>query len=475
MYPLMHRAAILLFTASLLLFACTTTVQEPTTTPAAESVTVEVPVRVTVEVTRIVPQQIIVEATPTPPEACAPTTFSGAEEFVIGAVLPLSTEGDMLSGFAMQASLSIAVSELNRAGGIRGVPVRLITYDSSGDPDQAAAYVQRLATQDCAVAITGFVHDRSAVASADRADVLGIPVIIAGATTDAIPRSHYDGVFRIAPSDAMLAEMPAKWLAEVGDYNGDGALFVATMVDSRKLATPEMQRLQSAIEGFGIEVEMLPVDLPASDFSSAIARIVSMDRLPDAVLIYVDGEAALELESQLLSNGIGPQKNTLIVNTEAALDSTRFWQIVPDGIGTVISRIGPWHKTVTQSGHSFALKYASYFGHWPENHSFAAYDSVLLLADALERSESPLGEDLIRAIAETDTSLASGRYYFPFSVVRPQDTSTRDYMWNQWPDVHNLFVQYDEPGQSSVDTPVIWPQIYRTTEGPLAWPEAQSP
>ena len=475
MHPLIHRTAIPLIVASLLLFACTATVHEPTATPAAESVTVEVPIPVTVEVTRIVPQQIIVQATPTPPKACAPTAFEEAEEIVIGAVLPLSTSGDILKGFAMQTALSIAVSEINEAGGIRGLPVRLITYDSAGEPDQAASYIHRLATDDCAVAVTGILHDQAATSSAGRANALGIPLIIAGATTDAVPVEQYAGVFRIAPSDAMLAEMPAKWLAEVGDYNHDGALFVVPIVDSRKYEASNMLRMQKTLEEFGIEYETLPVDLPASDFSSVIARIVTMNRLPDAVLIYVDGEAALELEFQILAAGIGPQKNTLIVNNQAALDSARFWQVVPDGTGTVVSRIGPWHKTVTQSGQTFALKYANYFGHWPEHYAFAAFDAVNLLADALERSDSPSRDDLIRALAETDASLASGRYYFPYGILRPDDASMPDHMWNQWPDAHTLYLQYDEPGQSSSDMPVVWPSVYRTTEGPLSWTATQTP
>jgi branched-chain amino acid transport system substrate-binding protein len=475
-HTLILRAAIFVSVVSLFLYACTSTVQEPTLVPSMNAVTVEVPVPVTVEVTRIVPERIIVEAIPTPQPACASSTFEEAEEIVIGAVIPLSTSGDILGGFAMQTALSIAISEVNDAGGIRDRPVRLITYDSGGYEDQAAAAVQRLARDDCAVAIAGFLHDNAAVSASNRANALDIPLVIAGATTDEVPLQQHPQVFRIAPSDTMLAEMPAIWLAEVGDYNNDGSLFVVSIVDSRKHDSAAMTRLETKFEEYGIAFDTLPVDLPASDFSSVIARIVSMDRHPDAVFIFVDGDAALELEQQLRAKGIGPHKNTLIVNNETALDSDRFWQIVPDGLGTIVSRVGPWHKTVTPSGQTFALKYANYFGHWPEYQAFAAYDAVLLLADALERSATPGSADLTQALTETDAMLASGHYFFPYTSPRSGDSaSTSDHMWNQWPEVHTLYLQYDEPGQSSSDMPIIWPDRYRSTDGPLSWTRPETP
>ncbi|MFN2202585.1 MAG: ABC transporter substrate-binding protein [Caldilineaceae bacterium] len=464
---LSQSVAILL--AVVALAACTTTVLPPTETAPAKPVTVEVPVEVTVEVTRIVPQ-IVVEATPSPPQSCAPSDFEDTEEIVIGAILPLSPSGNMLGGFAVQAALGIAIDEVNSSGGIRGLPVRLVTYDSRGRADDIPGLVSRLVREDCAVAIVGILHDTVATAAAARANAQNIPLIIIGATTDEVPSHQYPMVYRIAPSATMLAEMPAKWLVEVGDYNGDDTLSAVNVVDSRRVASPEIDSLDAKFSEFGIEYQTIPVDLPASDFSSVIARIASIGYVPDAILISIGDESALEIEEQIRAANFGPQKGTLIVNNQAALDSVRFWQVNPDGIGTVVSRIGPWHKTVAAPGQTFALKYASYFGHWPEYYAFGGYDSIYLLADALERTNSPAGDDLAASIANTDTMLASGHYYFPYTSRPSADEAQQpEYMWNQWPDFHTLYLQYDESGQQSSDMPVIWPKKYRSTEGPLSW------
>lgn len=450
--------------ACLLLLACTATVQEPTAAPTLAPVTVPV----TVEVTRIVPQQVIVETTPTPPQACVPATFEDAQAINIGAILPLSSPGSLLNGFAMQTALNIAVTELNEAGGIRGLPVRLITYDSAGQPEQAAAYARRLIMEDCVAAITGLYHNRTALAVAEKAANLNMPLIVAGATADSVTAAQYPQVFRIAPTDTMLANMPAKWLAEVGDYNQDGMLFVVPIIDSRTADSAHWQRMQAAFDEFAIRHEILPVDLPSSDFSSVIARIVTLEHLPDAIFILTGGEDALEMHAQILASGIGPQKNTLIISNESALDSDLFWRLVPDGAGAVVGHMGPWAKTVSPQGQTFAIKYAQYMGRWPEAHAFAAYDSVYLIADALERSSTPTGPDVIAALRLANVTLAAGRYHFPYTADKPPDGVTApDFMWQQWPDAPMLYLQYAEPGQPANEMPVIWPQIYRTADAPV--------
>ncbi len=75
--------------------------------------------------------------------------------------------------------------------------------------------------------------------------------------------------------------------------------------------------------------------------------------------------------------------------------------------------MGPWAKTVSPQGQTFAIKYAQYMGRWPEAHAFAAYDSVYLIADALERSSTPTGPDVIAALRLANVTLAAGRYHFP--------------------------------------------------------------
>ena len=326
----------------------------PTSTPTP--IVLKVPVEIPVEVTRVVTRQIVTAATPTPPTPCAAAPGESAL-VTIGAILPLSSPGALMAGFAMQTALNIAVTDINDLGGIGGDAVRLVTYDSAGIPERSAQFAERLILLDCAVAIVGLYHNGDAMAATDVAHRYGIPIIITAAGADDITARGYPEVFRLAPSYSMLAQAPAQWLSEVGDYNKDGTLAAAIITDNRQGPSDLLDAMQQSLADAGINTALLHVDLPSTDFSPVIARLVAHDTLPDAIFIAIKGEPALRLQSQLLEAGIGPQRSTLIVQNHAGLNSAQFWSEVPSGSGTVVLRLGAWTSKLTERGQDFAIKY----------------------------------------------------------------------------------------------------------------------
>ena len=65
----------------------------------------------------------------------------------------------------MQTAINIAVTDINEQGGIHGVPLRLVTYDSAGTPERSAQFAERLILLDCAVGIVGLYHNGDAMAA----------------------------------------------------------------------------------------------------------------------------------------------------------------------------------------------------------------------------------------------------------------------------------------------------------------------
>jgi branched-chain amino acid transport system substrate-binding protein len=364
----------------------------------------------------------------------------------------------------MQVALNIALTDINEQGGINGVPVRLVTYDSAGTPERSAQFTERLILLDCAVGIVGLYHNGDALAAADVAHRYGIPVIVAEAGADDITARGYPEVFRLSPAYSMLAQIPATWLLEVGDYNADGTLSAALIAENTTNAVPLLESIRDNLVNAGIDTELLRVDLPASDFSSVIARIVSREQLPDAIFISLKGQPALQLQSQLLDAGIGPQRSTLIVQSHAALKTPQFWEEVPNGSGTIVLRVGAWASTVTERGHDFAIKYDHYMNRWPESYAFASYDALTLLAEALRTSPSWKGSDLIATLEETDGEFAGGRITFSPQDGAGDSQDRPDYLWHQWADAQVLYLQFTEADQPAISTSVIWPPHYRAPD-----------
>jgi len=76
------------------------------------------------------------------------------EPYKIGAVLPLTGPVSWLGGLADEGT-KLKVEMINKAGGVNGHPLKLITYDSQSKPEEANMVAQRLITRDQVVAIIG--------------------------------------------------------------------------------------------------------------------------------------------------------------------------------------------------------------------------------------------------------------------------------------------------------------------------------
>jgi len=102
--------------------------------------------------------------------------------FKIGIVTSISGPG---YGYGQRAVLGIRYrieEEINKAGGINGYPVQLITYDTSMRADQSAMLVERAATVDKVFAILGPNSSSDVAAAFPTANRLSVPDIALGGT-----------------------------------------------------------------------------------------------------------------------------------------------------------------------------------------------------------------------------------------------------------------------------------------------------
>lgn len=420
------------------------------------------------------PASISTVSPPTPvATSCKRGPLADTKEIVIGVIYPLSDKSIMTIGFAMQAATNLALADINAQASFKDKPVRLVVYDSGASPEQGARFAERLITVDCAAAIVGVFHSTVALAVKEVAVRYHIPVVFADPYADEVTADHAAEIFRIAPTRTMLAQIMGQWMEEVGDYNQDGEILLALVVENSLYGSMRRELVQQWMPTYGIEPEVFTIDLPTTDFSPLIARIVALDKLPDVVFAYLHNGDNVPLLRQLLAAGIGPTRSTLLVTSAGALDETLFWDQVPDGIYTIVTQVGPGPNTVTAMGQRFADTYHQYFNRWPEATAFEAYDVLWLITDAIQRAGTLNPDDVIHALEKTDIELASGYYYFPYNSTNPPDGEIiPHYMWHQWPNPPILYLQYAKADQARRDAPVIWPPTYQTVTGPLA-PELQ--
>lgn len=387
-------------------------------------------------------------------------------EIVIGALLPLTESPAVQAGSAMKAAIEIAVRDINNSNESGAHPVRVVIRDTQGSPEIGNKKAEQLIVQDCAAALIGVYHSHVGMAVKDIAHKYGIPIIFAEPYNDAITADQYPEIFRIAPTRYLTAKAYIDWLYNVGDYNKDKEQTVVIIAEGSNFEASKGELIaQQLAEDEQVTVETILVDLPADDFSSMIARVIALEKSPDTILIWFNGEAGYTFHEQLIEAGIGPKNSTLVVLRHSAINSDLFWERVPDGIYTVVTKIGPWHSTVSDMGKAFAHSYKQHVNRWPESYAFEAYDATRLIASAIAEAGTLDAPTIIETLESIDIVLASGRYHFPYGSKNiPDGEDIPTFMWHQWPDPHILFLQYSTEDQSAEDMPVLWPENYRTVD-----------
>ncbi len=380
---------------------------------------------------------------------------------VIGAILPLSSPGAYEAGFIMQFALNTANKAVNMSGGVNGQPVRLVTYDSAGIPRRGAMWADRLINLDCASLIVGLYHDNVARAVIDVASTYDVPVIIAGARDENLANANSPNVFQIMPASGtvdgeMVAFLENSFNADAEQFWNDDELVVSHIHENNNRARAAARTTQRLLEDAGMVVEPLAVDLPATDFSSDIARILASDMLPDAVIIDLPQTAALALRQQLDSVGIGSATGTLILIDGAGLEGD-IAAALASGAPTILAWSGPWPSRANEYALAFAADYEKYFERWPDVTAFASYDALLLAVDAIERASSLSGPKLIAALDGTDVELAAGHYAFEpdASLIEVSNSPHKHQGRRLNPPV--FFVQFPSTDPQSNAGDILWP------------------
>ena len=429
----------------------------------------------TVVVTQEVIQTVEVEKAK---GACAPQSFDelpkdkdGNPVIKIGVPIPLSAPGSVVGGQNMQTAANIAVKHINEDGGVLGkYKIDVVFYDTSGLPERGRAGAEYLITQECVNAIAGEYHSAAGVQEKEVAHEYGILAVFAETWNDQITAVQYPEVFRIAPASSMIAEADAKFFKDMG------VNWVAIVAENTDYGVPAAKATKERLANLGIESETYYAEQGAQDFSALVSRIVEEVQNKEGkkgVLVLITGETSYNFEQQAVDGGLAPAEDLVFVANQVAANP-EFWENVPDGVYMAFRRVGvvPALTKDNPVAQRFIKDYQAAYNdpeRFPESWAFEMYDSLRLVAAAIEKAQSLKTEDLIKAMEswnsrENGYQGAQGIYYFLYGTQNPVPEGVPEWMWHQWPDPAVLFLQYTEQGQTFKEACVIWPEAYKTCD-----------
>jgi len=334
-------------------------------------------------------------STPAPPTGGAPTTASAtpagaAGESILVGHFASMTGAEATWGVSSDNGMKLAVQERNAAGGVRGRPVKIITYDNQGRQQESATAVTRLITQDKVVAVLGEVASSRSIAGGQVAQRFGVPMISHSSTNPRVTEIG-DMVFRVCFIDPFQGYACAKFAR--GDvlkatkaatlYNRSQA-YSAGLNDYFKRSFAELGGTIVSEQAYGDG---------DTDYSAQLTNIRGAE--PDVVFIpgYYTEVVNIAVQARRLGltvpllGGDGWDAEDL-KNAGHALDGCYF-----------SNHYSPEEQRPAVQ--EFVTRYRTEFGKIPDGMAATGYDAARILMDAMERATSLSGKDLARAIAAT--------------------------------------------------------------------------
>jgi branched-chain amino acid transport system substrate-binding protein len=242
----------------------------------------------------------------------------GADEITVVALQDITGPTSSL-GKMVEAGAKWAVEEVNTAGGVNGKKIRVITYDTKGDVNEAINAFTRTVTSGNVSAIIGPPVANVAMAIAPISERYNVPVL--GFAID--PKCHvkddgtpYKNMFGLQPNANQQGEIMASYAVKNG-FKRFGAIYNEANAYSTSLLTPFVNRVQQ--EGH-VVVEQVPYNPNDRDFKTLLGKIINQN--VDAIfapvyvqelILIVQQARALGFKGALI-NGLDacPPFNTLL-------------------------------------------------------------------------------------------------------------------------------------------------------------------
>jgi branched-chain amino acid transport system substrate-binding protein len=316
-------------------------------------------------------------------EAPAPLT--------IGASFSL-TGGGNVYGPQQRRGAQLAVDEINDAGGVDGVPLKLVVRDDASVPARGKAVMRQLIQHDGAIAVLGPSLSLVAVAADPVADRLRTPVVAVSNTAEGIVgRCAYPCSWIWRDSLGEETAVPA----DIAEYELEQHPSTAAVlyVSNDKLGIDEGRIAAASFARARIKV-VANRALPATgDLTAAVRAAVRTH--PEVVFIGASFGAravdAMRAARQAGFRGTFLGGNTLNSDTTARLAGA---------LGTGARSGAAWYTGNDFPANSdFVTEYRQVYDAAPDQFAAQAYVGVKIVADALERG----------GVATSDASIADRR------------------------------------------------------------------
>lgn len=320
-----------------------------------------------------------------------------------GGSAAVSTTGDILVGeygsmtgseatfgLSTHEGVMMAVEEKNKAGGVKGRQIKVISLDDQGKAEEAAAVVTRLITENKVVALIGEVASSRSLAAAPIAQQHQIPMISPSSTNPKVTEIG-EYIFRVCFIDPFQGTVMAKFAVEnlkakkiailrdvKSDYSVGLANFFAKTLQELGGEIVADQSYQSG--------EM--------DFKAQLTQIKA--KKPDAIFIpgYYTEAGLIALQAKQLG-----LKVPLLGGD--GWDSSKLFEIGKDAINGQYFSNHYTTESTDSTVQNFIKKYKERYGKIPDGLAALGYDAANILIAGMDSAAEITPKAIRDQIAKT--------------------------------------------------------------------------
>ena len=302
----------------------------------------------------------------------------------IGFLGPLT--GDLANpGENAQAAVSIAVDEVNKAGGVLGKKLEVVYEDDTCNGATGANAISKLINANKVVAVLGGFCSGATLGEAPIAEAAKIPQLSYCSTNPTISQAG-DYIFRDVPSDLFQANYAAEYLLKAGKKN------VALLTSKDDWGDGLNKAFTDAFTKAGGVIVMTDSFSPkARDFKTQFTKLKAKN--PDAVYFVGYTDTTIPALKQAHDLNIKAQ-----FFGADAWDDTKIWsELGSIGNGAMYTIVG------TNSNAAFKTAMKEKLGKEDIIYcSNYAYDGLKILANAINKAGSTDGAAIKNALYQTD-------------------------------------------------------------------------
>lgn len=324
------------------------------------------------------------------PSGCKKSGPSAQAEWRVGVYLSLSG-ADTSFGVDTREGIELAAEEINRAGGIKGKPIKLLVEDDKSNPQEASNKVLQLISRDNVVALLGEVSSARSKAAGIVANRYKIPMISPSSTNPDVTKVG-PFVFRVCYTDDIQGQMGAQFVVNTLAKKNIALLYASDDLYSSGLAHEFRVEAEKLGGKISIEKSFLKSETNFTTFLNEIR-----DAKPEVIYAPVYYNAMVPIARQAKAAGVpggmfvggdGWHADSLVNDAGDEIEGAYFTNHFSPDV--------PWPHS-----QSFVKAYQERFKHEPSALAAQGYDATRLLADAITRAKADTSEAIRDAIAET--------------------------------------------------------------------------